>query len=470
MGKGSSPPPEPDYKGAADATAQGNLEMAQYATKANRVNQVSPWGQSTWTSTGGKAFDQAGYDAAMSQYQAALAAKNAGPGGQWVSKPTTGYGYQGDGETYEQVWVPDKGAPLVAPNRDDFYSNTPEKWTQTITVDPKLQAALDAQINIQKNRSEYANDLLDRVKNSYATEFNAPELNDYLQGVLGLNQEQLKSGDYTKGLPGLDYNTPEAQQYFKDVLALNQNAPVLDAEARKRYEKAAFDSADGLLSRRYNTDEQSLRDSLALQGLNPMSQASGQATSSFYDSKNAAYNQLANQSILTGNQMANADYASQLAGFNATNAARGQAFTQANQSFANALQQYAASNAVRQQGYNNAMTSYGADLQGQGTANAARQQAYANAMNRWQSEYAAAKNKRDMPLNELNALLTGQQVQMPQFPGYAMQANVAGPDIMGATNAQYQGQLGAWNAQQASDSSTTGSVLGAAATIGAAML
>lgn len=446
--------------------------MAQYATEANRVNQVTPWGTSTWTSTGGKQFDQAGYDSAMAAYQSQLASQSANPGGQWVSRPTTGYGYQGDGETYEQVWVPNQGASgaLVAPNRDDFYTNTPQKWTQTTTIDPQLEAALDAQINIQKNRSEYANSLLDRVKEAYGTEFNAPQLEDYLQGVLGLNQDQLKSSDYTKGLPGLDYNTPEAQQYFKDVLGLDQNAPVLDTEARKRYEQAAFDSADGLLSRRYNTDEQSLRDSLALQGLNPMSQASGQATSSFYDSKNAAYNQLANQSILTGNQMANADYASQLAGFNATNAARGQAFSQANQSFANALQQYAASNAVRQQGYNNAMTSYGADLQGQATANAARNQAYANALSRWQSEYTAAKNKRDMPLNELNALLTGQQVQMPQFPGYAMQANVAGPDLLGATNAQYQAQLGAWNAGQASDSSTTGSVIGAGAMIGAAML
>lgn len=458
MGKGSSAPPEPDYAAAANATAQGNLEVAQYTTQANRVNQVTPWGQSVWTSTGGRTFDQAGYDAAMAAYQTKVDADK--------SSPKKGFGFSSDGQL---TWTVANESPKeVAPNREDFYADTPETWTQTIQVDPQLQAALDAQINIQKNRSEYANALLDRVKSAYGTEFIGPELNDYLQGVQGLNQEQLRSSDYTKGLPALDYNTPDAQQYFKDVLALDQNAPVLDAEARKRYEQAAFDSADGLLSRRYNADEQALRDSLALQGLNPMSQASGQATSSFYDSKNAAYNQLANQSILTGNQMANADYASQLAGFNATNAARGQAFSQANQSFSNALQQYAASNAVRQQGYNNAMTSYGADLQGQNTANAARQQAYANALSRWQSEYTAAKNKRDMPLNELNALLTGQQVQMPQFPGYAMQANVAGPDLLGAAQAQYQGQLGAWNAEQAGASNAFGSILGAGAMVGSA--
>lgn len=47
-----SPPPAPDYKGAAEATAQGNLQAAQQATLANRVNQYSPYGSSTYTPPG----------------------------------------------------------------------------------------------------------------------------------------------------------------------------------------------------------------------------------------------------------------------------------------------------------------------------------------------------------------------------------------------------------------------------------
>jgi len=48
-GKSSpSPPPSPDYAGAARATAQGNLEATRYATEANRFNQYSPYGQQTW--------------------------------------------------------------------------------------------------------------------------------------------------------------------------------------------------------------------------------------------------------------------------------------------------------------------------------------------------------------------------------------------------------------------------------------
>lgn len=41
-------PAAPDYVGAAEATSAGNLEMAREAVEANRVNQFTPWGSSTW--------------------------------------------------------------------------------------------------------------------------------------------------------------------------------------------------------------------------------------------------------------------------------------------------------------------------------------------------------------------------------------------------------------------------------------
>lgn len=43
-GKGGSAPAAPDYSGAAQATAQGNLDAARTATAANRVNQYTPYG------------------------------------------------------------------------------------------------------------------------------------------------------------------------------------------------------------------------------------------------------------------------------------------------------------------------------------------------------------------------------------------------------------------------------------------
>lgn len=49
MGKGGSAPPPPDYAGAAKATAQGDLDAARTAAAANRVNQVTPYGELRYT-------------------------------------------------------------------------------------------------------------------------------------------------------------------------------------------------------------------------------------------------------------------------------------------------------------------------------------------------------------------------------------------------------------------------------------
>jgi len=49
LGPAPSAPAAPDYKGAAQATAQGNLQAAETATAANRVNQVTPYGNLNYT-------------------------------------------------------------------------------------------------------------------------------------------------------------------------------------------------------------------------------------------------------------------------------------------------------------------------------------------------------------------------------------------------------------------------------------
>lgn len=67
---------------------------------------------------------------------------------------------------------------------------------------------------------------------------------------------------------------------------------------------------------------------------------------------------------------------------------------------------------------------------------------------------------RGLPLNEFNALRTGTQVGMPQFPGFAQQATTGGADILGATQAGYNANLGAVNAQNAATSNTIGGLFG----------
>ena len=54
-GKGSAPA-TPDYAGAATATAAGNLDAARAASAANKVNQVTPYGNLTYTIDGKDSF------------------------------------------------------------------------------------------------------------------------------------------------------------------------------------------------------------------------------------------------------------------------------------------------------------------------------------------------------------------------------------------------------------------------------
>lgn len=103
LGK-SDPPPAPDYTGAAQATAAGNLEAARVAAAANRVNQVTPTGNLTYTAPQ-SVVDQAGYNAALAAY---------------AKKP---YG--------------------TKPNISDFTTVPDNGWTATQTLSPSEQAKLD---------------------------------------------------------------------------------------------------------------------------------------------------------------------------------------------------------------------------------------------------------------------------------------------------------------------------------------
>jgi hypothetical protein len=52
LGPAPSAPAAPDYRAAAQETAQGNLQAAQAATAANRVNQITPYGNLNYNQSG----------------------------------------------------------------------------------------------------------------------------------------------------------------------------------------------------------------------------------------------------------------------------------------------------------------------------------------------------------------------------------------------------------------------------------
>jgi hypothetical protein len=127
MGKsGGSPPPAPDYAGAAQQTAAGNLEAARAAAAANRVNQVTPYGNLTYSQNNQPTFNSDAYKAALDSYNQAKQS------------------YQPQTDEYGNVVNP---MIISAPNYSDFVSNpNPDSgWTATTTLSPEQQKLLDIQ-------------------------------------------------------------------------------------------------------------------------------------------------------------------------------------------------------------------------------------------------------------------------------------------------------------------------------------
>lgn len=83
-----------------------------------------------------------------------------------------------------------------------------------------------------------------------------------------------------------------------------------------------------------------------------------------------------------------------------------------------------------------------------------------------QQAIAEQAQRRGMSLNEMNALLSGQQVAMPQMPNFNQAQRSETPQILNAVGQQYDAQLGAYNAQQAG----ANALLGAGAQLGAAAM
>ena len=146
-----SPPPPPDYTAAANATAAGNLEAAKYTTQANRVNQVTPYGNLTY-SQGSPTVNQSGYDTAMKNYQQQLNAYN---------QPQNNFMFP-----WQRQQVSNGPAP-VAPNIADYTTNS-NQWTATQTLSPQQQALLDKNTNLSSGLLDTAQQGLNYAQNVMA--------------------------------------------------------------------------------------------------------------------------------------------------------------------------------------------------------------------------------------------------------------------------------------------------------------
>ena len=307
-GKGGGAPPAPDYTGAAEATGAASEKVATQQTYANRPNQYSPFGATTWQ-----------------------------PG---------------------QTIDPGTGQPVTS-------------WDQISQLNPQAQAALDSQLALTRGKSDLAQNFMGRVAQDYSQPY-----------------------DWSN-LPGMS-QAPQAyaMQGQLDPTTQSTNEAAF-ADQRNQYTQAAMD----YMRPEFNFQEEQVRTRLANQGLTPGSEAYNRELGRLHDAQSAQQwnavkaggeEQLRMQQMLLGQQ--------------------GQAFGQ----------QQAAGQFYNQ----GAGQQFGQDLQSASFQNALRQQAIAE-----------QAQQRGMSLNEMNALLTGQQVSPTQMPSFTGAQMGQGTNYLGAAQA-----------------------------------
>lgn len=162
----SDPPPPPNYTAAAQATAQGNLEATRAATQANRINQYTPYGTLTYSQTPTGQYDYDAYNKALSDYNTSLSKWNSSGGrqsGGVINDALSGImGHMLPPGSISQGY---SGPQPVAPKLEDFQKYDPDSgWSQTMTLTPQAQAALDQQLALNQKYGEVANIGFDKAR------------------------------------------------------------------------------------------------------------------------------------------------------------------------------------------------------------------------------------------------------------------------------------------------------------------
>lgn len=436
MGKKSTPapPPAPDYTGAAEKTAESSQEAQTRADWANRPTQNTPWGQSSWTSAA--AVDPA------------------------TGKPVT-------------------------------------NWTQNITLTPEQQKALNDQMAIDSGKSGLALDMLGRAGDATSQPFDMSKLTQMMGidpsklGEFGnLNYDSLPAliaGLDKSGLPGLvsGLNT-SGMPGLKGGLDWSQLGAMPESGfgAVEDVQKAMMSRMAPDLLRRREGEIQRLK----AQGLTEGTEAWNNAMQNLQRGENdasqqallggmGAYNDIFNRGMsvrgqglkeqlsdaqlaaasrgqLTDEQMKNAQLASGARGqLTAEQMADAQLASGARGQYAGERENAADwANALRGQKFGEQVTN--ANLTGQ----------------QRQQQIAEQSFLRSLPLNELNALLTGTQVGMPQMPGFSTSQSAGGTNYLGATNMADQRAIDLFNAQQAAAGNRSSGMMGMLGTIGGGMM
>lgn len=504
-GKGSAPA-APDYTAAAQMQGASSKEVTNMQTYANRPTQNTPFGSISWgtsaqidPATGQPVTTWSQNYNLTPQSQAALDSQMAVQQGRSdLAQSFMGRVENEYAQPFNWGGLPQRGGNVQASNFQTLGS-TPQLNTyvgteasQRVGGTPSLQT--QGPSTTQQQMIGSVGDVQRGVQTQGVQNYANFADNPALQGADGAERQRIENMLFERMRP-----QQEQAQSSLDVKLANQGL----APGSEAYRRAQQTLGDQQSRERFNAfeiggQEMARMNQMALANRSQMTNEDLAQANLF----NSANNQAFNQNLQAG-QFGNQALAQQLgmnqtiAGFN--NAADQNRYNQQMQNaqfgntalqnqFQMGLQGTQLNNAAAQQDYaqrlgaaqfgNTAMQ----NQQGmnQNTAafnNQVGQNQFAQGMQ--QSQYqnqlrqaalAEEMQRRGMSLNEMNALLTGQQVGMQQMPNFNAAAASQATQYLPAAQAQYQSSLDAFNAQNQSSNSFTSGLFGLGGSLGSAAM
>ena len=399
MGKSVATPPVPDYTAIAKEQGAQNLVAAQQGSRLSNPNMFTPFGTQTITYSN-PTFDEARYNADLAKFNQGNAVNREdfmrpSQGGSSGGESDTMYG--GGGTFFDEAdYNAARQASGAAPDRNAYMSGggTP---TVTQTLSPDAQAAVEAQMRVQRRLAELGGTAMDNVQNTLSRPF-----------VPTSTQINKEFADYGRAMGEVPLTTEIDTSNFSNM-PLNAGM-----------------TAQNLILQRLDptiqAGDRSFAQALANQGLAPGTEAYNTAFRNREMSKNDLYSQAALQGINLdmGARQQQVAEALGIGGFqNQAQLNRAGLYNQAlGQDFSQGLQRAQFGNQAQQQ------------------------------------QLAQDFALRSQPINELASIMSGSQVQLPQFTGYTP-SQVAPPPTMAGAQAGYNAQLAAANAQNAANSQLT---------------
>lgn len=348
--------------------------------------------------------------------------------------------------------------------------NSADRWTSRINLDPRAQAVLDSQLDTSRGLTGATQGALDRVNSTLGTSVNY----DGLPGVpTAAGSRNWASGNFTdptadlQAQQGVTGSARDAQgralTNLNNTLGQDFNysgapgMPTGDEAMRRRVEDSMYQRATSRLDPQFAQSENKMRTDLMNRGITEGSEAWKTQMDNFGRGKTDAYGAAQNDAITRGGEEMTRQY-------NLGMQSRQQSVSESNYMRELASKEAAAATGIGSSANADLRGLYGTEATQQGAIDTSGKNAFDLQNQDRSNALSEMERKRAAVLNELSALRSGSQVQMPNFSSGQSGANVsAAPYAQSAYNT-YQGQLGQYNSEVASNNQTMGSLASLAGT------